>query len=118
MTSTSNNARIAGLLYVLLGIIAPLRLMYIPGKLFVSGDAATTAANIAANETLFRLGILSDLLAGTIVLFVTFALYRLFCDAERRAAVLMVTPIYYANTLNDAAPGEFAAGRGVIGVGP
>lgn len=110
MTSTSKNARIAGLLYVLLGIVAPLRLMYIPGKLFVSGDAATTAANIAANETLFRLGILSDLLAGTIVLFVTFALYRLFRDVDRRAAVLMVilgglmvTPIYYVNTLNDAA---------------
>jgi len=110
MTDNSRNARIAGFLYVLLGIVAPLRLIYIPGKIFVTGDAAATAANIAANETLFRLGIASDLLAGTIVLFVTFALYRLFRDVDRRMAVLMVilgglmvTPIYYVNTLNDAA---------------
>jgi len=110
MTDNSRNARIAGFLYVLLGIVAPLRLMYIPGKLFVRGDATATAANIAANEALFRMGIVSDLLAGTIVLFVTFALYRLFRDVDRRAAVLMVilgglmvTPIYYVNTLNDAA---------------
>jgi hypothetical protein len=56
MTPTSRNARIAGLLYLLLAIVGPLRLMYIPKTLFVQGNAAATAANIAAHETLFRLG--------------------------------------------------------------
>jgi hypothetical protein len=41
MTSLSRNARIAGLLYLSL-LTAPLRLTYIPGKLFVSGDASAT----------------------------------------------------------------------------
>ncbi len=38
MTLLSKNARIAGLLYLTL-LTAPLRLIYIPTKLFVAGDA-------------------------------------------------------------------------------
>ena len=40
MTSTSRKARIAGLLYLLLAIVGPLRLMYIPKTLFVQGKRA------------------------------------------------------------------------------
>ena len=53
MTTTSKNARVAGLLYLLLVILGPLRLIYIPRTLFVHGDAAATAHNIATHETLF-----------------------------------------------------------------
>jgi uncharacterized membrane protein YeaQ/YmgE (transglycosylase-associated protein family) len=115
MDETSKNARIAGALYVLLGVVAPIRLMYIPGELFVKGDAAATAANLAAHESLFRFGILTDVLAGTLGLFVGLALYRLFKDVDRSLATLMVilgalmvTPIYFLNTLNDAAALWFA----------
>ena len=67
MASLSRNARIAGLLYLTL-LTAPLRLVYIPSKLFVSGNATATADNIAAHETLFRLGIVSDLFTPTILI--------------------------------------------------
>src|SRR5664279_6440528 len=77
MTSLSRNARIAGLLYLTL-MTAPLRLIYIPDNLIVSGNAAATASNIAAHQTLFRLGILSDLFTATMAIFLTLALYRLF----------------------------------------
>ena len=109
MTSLSRNARIAGILYLTL-ITAPLRLVYIPSKLFLSGNATATASNIAAHETLFRLGILSDLFTATMVIFLTLALYRLFKDVDQGLArlvvilgALMVTPIYFLNTINDAA---------------
>ena len=69
MTSTNRNARVAGFLYLLLAIAGPIRLMYIPGTLFVAGNAAATANNIAAHQSLFRLGIVSDLFAGTILIF-------------------------------------------------
>ena len=46
MTALSRNARIAGLLYLTL-MTAPLRLIYIPSKLFVAGNASATANNIA-----------------------------------------------------------------------
>jgi len=84
MSSTHNPGRVAGLLYLtLLG--APLRLIYIPNTLFVTGNATATANNIAAHELLFRLGIVGDLFTGTMAIFLTLALYRLLkdCLAER-----------------------------------
>ena len=109
MTTLSRNARIAGLLYLTL-LTAPLRLIYIPSKLIVHGNAAATAANIGAHETLFRLGILSDLFTAVMGIFLTLALYRLFKGVDQFLAALMVilgalmvTPIYFLNTLNDAA---------------
>jgi hypothetical protein len=90
MTSTSKNARIAGFLYLLLVIVGPLHLMYIPSRLFVHGNASATAANIAAHETLFRLGIVGDLFCGTMVIFVVLALYRLFKGVDQNLAVLVV----------------------------
>jgi hypothetical protein len=109
MTSLSRNARVAGLLYLTL-MTAPLRLIYIQDKLIVSGNAAATANNIAAHQTLFRLGILSDLFTATMSIFLTLALYRLFKAVDQGLAVVMVilgalmaTPIYFLNTINDAA---------------
>ncbi|HEX7961507.1 MAG TPA: DUF4386 domain-containing protein [Terriglobales bacterium] len=123
MHPTVKNARIAGALYVLLGIVGPLRLIYIPNKLFVAGNATATANNIAAHETLFRVGILSDLIGATIVIFVTLALYRLLKDVDQGLAVvmvilgsLMVTPIYFVNTINDAAALLFARGADFLSV--
>src|SRR5688572_14042143 len=110
MHPTVKAARVAGAVYLLLVLTAPWRLVYIPSKLFVRGDAAATANNILANEWLFRLGIVTDLLAGTIAIFVTLAFYRLFKAVDQNLAALvvilgalMVTPIYFLNTLNDAA---------------
>jgi uncharacterized membrane protein len=90
MTKTSRNARVAGFLYLLLTVAAPLRLMYIPSTLFVSGDATATAGNIAAHESLFRLGIVSELFSGVVLIFLVLALYRLFKEVDRTQAVLMV----------------------------
>jgi hypothetical protein len=110
MTSTSRNARIAGFLYLLLAIVAPFRLIYIPSTLFVPGNASATANNIAAHEMLFRLGIVGDLFCGTIIIFVTLALYRLFKEVDQNLAVLMVilggvmpAAIDFFIVLNDAA---------------
>ena len=110
MTSTSKNARIAGFLYLLLVIVGPLRLMYIPSKLFVHGNASATAANIAAHETLFRLGIVGDLFCGTVLIFIVLALYRLFKGVDQNLAVLVVilggvlpAAIDFFTVLNDAA---------------
>jgi len=69
MSLTRNPGRVAGFLYLILVVFAPYRLIYIPSKLFVHGNATTTASNIAAHEFLFRLGILSDLLCGTVLIF-------------------------------------------------
>jgi hypothetical protein len=105
-----NPGRIAGFLYLLLVVAAPVRLIYIPSKLFVSGNATATANNIAAHELLFRLGIVSDLFSGTIVIFLVLALYLLLKGVDQKLAVLMVilggvlpAAIDFFNVLNDAA---------------
>ena len=90
MTSINKRARVAGFFYLLLSIAAPLRLVYIPGTLFVNGNPAATAGNIVAHETLFRLGIVSDMVSGVLLIFVTLALYRLFMEVDQKQAVLMV----------------------------
>jgi hypothetical protein len=113
----NKNARIAGFLYLLLAVTGPVRLMYIPSVLFVRGNATATAANIAAHASLFRFGIITDLLAAILALFVTLALYRLLNGVNRTHATLMVilgglmvTPIAFANALNDAAALILAGG--------
>jgi hypothetical protein len=110
VSSTHNPGRAAGFLYLLLVIFAPVRLIYIPSKLFVAGNATATANNIATHETLFRLGIVSDLFCGTILIFLVLALYRLFKGVDQNQAVLMVilggvlpAAIDFFNVLNDAA---------------
>lgn len=110
MNSDRNPGRVAGFWYLLLTLLGPVRLMYIPGKLFVSGNAAATANNIAAHETLFRLGIISEVLSGVVVIFLALALYRLLKDVDQNLAVMMVmlggflpAAIDFFNILNDAA---------------
>jgi len=90
MNSPRNPGRAAGLWYLLLCLLGPLRLMYIPTKLFVRDDAAATLGNIAAHQLLFRLGILSDLFCGIILIFLVLAFYRLFQGVDRNLAILVV----------------------------
>jgi hypothetical protein len=59
---------------------------------------------------LFRLGIVSDLFCGTILIFLVLALYRLFKEVDHNQAVLMVilggvmpATIDFLNVVNDAA---------------
>ena len=85
-----NPGRIAGLWYLLLCVLGPVRLMYIPGKLFVHGDATATANNIAAHQWLFRFGIVADLACAVTLIFLTLAFYRLFKGVDQHLATLVV----------------------------
>jgi len=90
MSSTRNPGRVAGFWYLLLVLGGPIRLIYIPNKLFVHGNASATASNIAAHEWLFRFGIVSDLFCAVILIFLTLAFYRLFKGVDQNLAVLVV----------------------------
>jgi hypothetical protein len=109
MSSTRNPGRFAGLLYVLFSIPGFFAMEYVPGKLIVHGNAAATASNIAASETLFRLGIAAQLICHAGFIFVVLALYHLLKGINRRHASLMVTllvvqiPIAFLNEVNSIA---------------
>src|SRR2546428_9088202 len=109
MKAVRNPGRVAGLWYLLLVLLGPLRLIYIPNKLFVQGNAAATVSNIAAHEWLFRFGMLSDLLGAVVLIFLVLAFYRLFKEVDQQLAVLLVIVggvmpalINFVNVVSDA----------------
>lgn len=122
MTSLSKNARVAGLLYILSSLFGMVRLIYVPNVLFVHGNAAATASNIAGHELLFRFGIVSYLLCNALWIFVMLALYQLLKGVDHALAVLMVilslmvTPISFVNIANDIAALLFARGADFLSV--
>src|SRR6266478_4251313 len=109
MNSTKNPGRFAGLLYVVMSIFGFFAMGYVPSKLIVHGNATATASHIAASETLFRLGIVAQLIGMAGFIFVALALYDLLKGVNRRHASLMVllivvsVPIAFLNELNSIA---------------
>ncbi len=99
MSSIKKTARIAGLLYLILAALSAFGLVYVPSVLIASGDAATTVSNILANEWLLRLGIVSNLLAFTVNIFVVVLLYKLLKPVNRGMASLMVILILMGLTM-------------------
>lgn len=94
---------------MILGVTAPIGLMYVPGKLIVSGDATATADRIRASESLFRLGIAGELIPQVVGIF-ALALYRLFKGVNKTLALqllilgsLVSVPITMLNVLNNVA---------------
>ncbi len=120
MDSTRNPGRFAGLLYLLGSIPVFFGLMYVPSKLIVHGDPAATAHNLAAHETLFRLGIFADLAGQTIFIFVALALYYLLKGVNQRHAMLMCVlmwisiPIAFLTEVNSVAAAVLAQGAGFL----
>jgi len=117
MSWIRNPGRIAGLVYLSMVFTGPLTLIYIPNNLFVHGNAAATAANIAAHETLFRVGMFVDLIEGLQALAFTLVVYWLLGHADRIQAALMVilggllvAAIYFVNDINYAGALLFARG--------
>lgn len=110
MSSPRNPGRVAGLWYLALTIFGPVRLIYIPAKLFVPGNAAATANNIAAHERLFHLGIAADLICAVILIFLVLAFYRPFQGVNQNLAVrvaifggIMPAVIYFVGVVSDTA---------------
>ena len=109
MHPTVKAARIAGVVYLSMVLTAPFTLLYVPGKLIVRGDAATTANNILAHETMFRLAIIGDLFAAVIFICLGIALYRLLTGVNKTWAMMMLAlvsvsaAVGFFDTLNNIA---------------
>ena len=89
MSSINKTARVAGFLYLLLLPLGIFGLL-LPSSLILPGDAARTADNIMASESLFRLGIMSALATQLLNIFVVLALYKLLNRVDKNQATLMV----------------------------
>ncbi len=83
-------ARIAGVLYLLVAIFGGFAQGFVYPKIYVVGDAASTAGNILANSALVRFGIVADMFQATVLVFVAITLYRLLKHVNQSVAGLMV----------------------------
>ena len=122
MNSTKKTARIAGLLYLVNGVTGFFSIIYVPGKLVVSGNAAATAHNILASEGLFRLGIASEVICAVEFIYLVWVLYRLLSGVSKTHASLMVifglafVPIMCMNAVSDVAALTLVRGADFLSV--
>jgi len=123
VSSIRQQARVAGFLYLLLALSAPIGLLYVPAKVIVSGNAAATADNVRASEWLVRVGISSELIHQIIGIFLVLALYRLFKAVNKSLArqlvilgALVTVPIVFVNVLNEIAALVLVSGTDFLSV--
>lgn len=90
MSTPRQLARIAGVLYLLVGICGGFAEGFVDPKLHVAGDATATAANVAANAGLVRMGVVAHLADGVFFILTAMALYLLLKHVQRTAARVMV----------------------------
>jgi hypothetical protein len=96
MSSPKRLARIAGFLYLLVGICGGFAEGYVEPKMYVAGNAAATVGNIVANAGLVRLGVVADLLDATFFVFVALTLYILLKDVHKSVARAMLVLVMLA----------------------
>jgi len=123
VSSTQQQARVAGVLYLLIALSAPIGLLYVPGKLIVPGNATATADNIRSSEWLLRIGMASELNHQVIAVFLVLALYRLLRAVNEIHAKQMVilgalvsVPIMFVNVLNEIAALVLVSGADFLSV--
>lgn len=110
MSQTANSAqvyaRIAGALYLFIIIAGLYDEVFVRGNLIVAGDAAATAHKIMASESLFRIGVVGDLLMHVCDVPATLILYVLLRPVSKELSCLaavfsmLQTAILGANKLN------------------
>ena len=122
MHPLNRTARLAGFLYLLVVITGFYTLMYVPGKLFVPGDAAAMASNILAHQSLFRVYIVVEFLSVLFFVATVLALYQLLKSVGPQLAILMVllvllnAPLAFASIANEVAALSFLRGTDFLAV--
>ncbi len=99
MTSPKRLARIAGGLYLLLAIFGGFAEGYVEPKMYVAGNAAATAGNVVANSGLVRMGVVADLLDGTVFIFLALTLYILLKHVHKSVARAMLVLVALATAI-------------------
>jgi hypothetical protein len=122
-------ARIAGVLYLLNGITAGFAFGYVLTKVYIPGNAATTAANVVANSGLVRMGVVADLFQATEWIFLAMTLYILLRHVHESAARAMVVlvavgaaitclnEVFQFESVRVATGGSYATALGATGSG-
>jgi hypothetical protein len=93
INSLKKIARLAGLFWLLNVVTTAFSLGYVRPKLIVFTDAAATATNIMANESLYRVGIVSNLFSQLFLFFFGLTIFRLFRGFNKTLTTVFLTSI-------------------------
>ena len=110
MSSRKQEARVAGVLYLLMSVTAVVSLNNVPSWFMVGGEAAATAGKITSAQLLYRIGIVSDVAAQILFVLLVVQLLQLFEGVNKRLGILLVAlvlvqvPMGFANMLLGMAP--------------
>jgi hypothetical protein len=96
MNSSKRLARSAGVLYLLVGIFGGFAEGFVDPKMYVAGNARSTARNVVANSGLVRLGVVAHLLDGTCFVFLAMTLYVLLQHVRQSVARAMLVLVALA----------------------
>ena len=89
-TSPQLYARIGGVLYLIIIVLGIFGEAFVRDRIFVSGDAAATAANLRSMESLWRLGIATELFLLICAIALTLIFYLLLRPVSKELALLAV----------------------------
>ena len=92
-------ARIAGVLYLLVGIFGGFAEGYVDPKMYVAGNATATAGNVVANSELVRMGVVSHLLDAVFFVFLAMTLYILLRPIHQSMARAMLVLVVLATAI-------------------
>ena len=87
-TSPLVYARVAAALFLIILACSVVSMMYVPSRIVVPGDAAATAENIVASESLFRVGIAGEAILFLCEIALTVLLYVLFRPVSRTLSLV------------------------------
>jgi hypothetical protein len=127
MHSPKRLARIAGILYLFVGIFGGFSEGFVDSKVYVAGNATATAANVVAAAGFVRLGVVAHLLDGTCFIFLALTLFVLLRDVQKNVARAMLVlvalstgitclnAVFQFEGLRVATDGVYAAAFGAAG---
>jgi len=87
-TSLSKTARITGFMFLLSLMVPLLNWIFVLSKFIAAKNAIDAAHNILANEFLFRIGIINDLITSAVAVVLALALYIILKSVNKNLALL------------------------------
>jgi hypothetical protein len=127
VNSPKQLARIAGLLYLFVGIFGGFSEGFVDPKMYVAGDAAASAGNVVANAGVVRLGVVAHLLDGAFFIFTALTPYILLQHVQKSVAramvvlvalatgVICLNAVFQFEALRVATDNSYAAAFGIAG---
>ena len=115
-------ARLAGALYLAMGLPGAFALVFFPRFFIVANDATATAGRIAGAPGLYRFAVFADLICAVFAIWLVMVLYDLFKDVHHGHARLMVgfvlgmVAIGLVNTVLMAGPLVLTSGASYLSV--